>query len=118
MVWVELYKKNYSNEITPELAQLAEREEYGWRKLFFTNKLKLQVVYLLYFLIISRLQKFGYCFKIKLELRRQAKRSGYDDESSVYHTPRRPLDNQQSVKTRNSKSASNKLRYSAFLTED
>jgi hypothetical protein len=40
-VWMSLYKKSYSNEISKELIQLAERD--GWRKLFFTNKIKLQV---------------------------------------------------------------------------
>jgi hypothetical protein len=37
-----LYKKYYSREITKELLKLAERD--GWRKLFFTNKIKLQVI--------------------------------------------------------------------------
>ena len=40
-VWIELYKKYYSNTITNELYELAERD--GWRKLFFTNKIKLLV---------------------------------------------------------------------------
>lgn len=40
-VWMNLYKRNYSNQISKELIQLAERD--GWRKLFFTNKIKLQV---------------------------------------------------------------------------
>jgi F-box protein 36 len=42
-VWINLYRQNYSAEITKELMQLAERD--GWRKLFFTNKIKLQVLY-------------------------------------------------------------------------
>ncbi len=42
-VWIELYKKYYSNTITDELYALAERD--GWRKLFFTNKIKLLVNY-------------------------------------------------------------------------
>ncbi len=41
MVWFDLYKKYYTKEISKELADLAERD--GWRKLFFTNKIKLQL---------------------------------------------------------------------------
>ena len=64
-VWIDLYRQHYSKEISKELYQLAERD--GWRKLFFTNKIKLQ-----------------------LELRRQAKTNDrYDDDDVVYYTPRR-----------------------------
>jgi hypothetical protein len=41
---MELYKKYYSKEITRDLVKLAERD--GWRKVFFTNKIKLQVIYI------------------------------------------------------------------------
>jgi hypothetical protein len=41
-IWMRLYKQYYSKEISKELLQLAERD--GWRKLFFTNKIKLQVL--------------------------------------------------------------------------
>ncbi|CAF1071295.1 unnamed protein product [Brachionus calyciflorus] len=108
-VWIKLYKQYYSKEITPELRQLAESSENGWRKLFFTNKLKLQ-----------------------LELRRQAKKSANDDQAYTSRTSRSINDESRS-RTRNSKSVSgynddddliinssmkSKLRYSTFLTED
>lgn len=79
-VWMTLYKKYYSSEITRELLQLAERD--GWRKLFFTNKIKL-----------------------KLELRRQAKGNNdnsdcYDENDSIYHTPRRSESSAPKLKPR------------------
>ncbi|RNA27198.1 F-box only 36 [Brachionus plicatilis] len=105
-VWIKLYKQYYTTEITPEMQQLAESSENGWRKLFFTNKLKLQ-----------------------LELRRQAKKSTYDDH--VDFPSRRVVNDEARSKTRNAKSVSryedddfkrnssnNKLRYSTFLTEN
>lgn len=108
MVWIELYKKHYSTEITYEMRKLAEREEYGWRKLFFTNKLKLQ-----------------------LELRRQAKKSTYDDEpissrrSTNFEDTKSKLRNSKSASrhvgdlvTKSIGSANNKLRFSTFITEN
>lgn len=40
-VWMDLYKRVYSKNIKPELMALAQRK--GWRSIFFTNKIKLQV---------------------------------------------------------------------------
>jgi F-box protein 36 len=49
-VWQRLYKQYYSTEFSKELIQLAERD--GWRKLFFTNKIKLQVFFILELFIL------------------------------------------------------------------
>jgi hypothetical protein len=40
-----MYKKHYTSEITKDLTKLAERD--GWRKLFFTNKIKLKVKFVI-----------------------------------------------------------------------
>lgn len=108
-VWIELYKKHYTSEITKELMKLAERD--GWRKLFFTNKIKL-----------------------KLELRRQAKGRVTNLADSVYFTPRMRGETKDNNKFRRSvKSAvrgsttnledfnmpsDNRIRFTAFLTEN
>lgn len=109
VVWKNLYQKYYSREITNELVQLAERD--GWRKLFFTNKIKLQ-----------------------LELRRQAKSSLRSSQiveeeeaiESLFNTPRRMAheaeyrtekrNNLKSGSARNLSSASGQ-RFSTYLTE-
>jgi F-box protein 36 len=40
-VWIQLYERYYSKEITKELLNLAQKK--GWRTIFFTNKIRLQV---------------------------------------------------------------------------
>ncbi|XP_013414045.1 F-box only protein 36 [Lingula anatina] len=40
-LWEKIYRANSETPITPQLQQLAN--EQGWKKLFFTNKLQLQV---------------------------------------------------------------------------
>lgn len=40
-VWILLYQKYYTRDITKELYSLAQKK--GWRNIFFTNKIKLQV---------------------------------------------------------------------------
>ena len=40
-LWERIYRKYSETPITPELEMLAQ--EKGWRRLFFTNKLQLQV---------------------------------------------------------------------------
>lgn len=66
-------------------------------------------------------------------MRRQAKKSAYDDHTHEYYTPRRQANDDSKSKTRNAKSVSryndddfergnvssnNKLRFATFLTED
>ena len=40
-VWILLYQKYYSRNITKEMNNLAQKK--GWRNIFFTNTIKLQV---------------------------------------------------------------------------
>ena len=40
-VWVLLYQKYYTRNITKDLYNLAQKK--GWRNIFFTNTIKLQV---------------------------------------------------------------------------
>ncbi len=42
-VWIVLYERYYSKEITKELQSLAQKK--SWRSIFFTNKIKLQVTW-------------------------------------------------------------------------
>ena len=40
-VWEKIFRREVETPVTPELEALAEKE--GWKQLFYTNKLQLQV---------------------------------------------------------------------------
>jgi len=61
-VWEKIFRREVETPVTPELEVLAERE--GWKRLFYTNKLQLQVTCLTFnyaiTILVLTVVLFGY----------------------------------------------------------
>lgn len=53
-LWERMYRLHTETAVTPELEELAR--EKGWKKLFFTNKLQLQVSVFMLYLTFKKVQ--------------------------------------------------------------
>lgn len=103
-VWMELYKTYYSNEITSDLKRLAERD--GWRKVFFTNKIKLQL----------ELRRQSKMIKPKPKVKggKQSTKSTTNQRRVKYDSDNEDTNPDDLIET----ISSSKFRHSTFLTEN